>query len=264
MTVRQPVIDPESSAAPHGVRVALRDLTAPTEIACAARHAVLVVPVRGTLLRGTERIESGAGLAILHHDEAPLRLSGIGAECLVVQFRPEPVNAAASRLLGNGRRLGRTSLVLAPAGLRGVTEQLLATASATDFAGFVARALAARGDVEALLPPVRAVSEAMRIVRDGDPQPIEVERLATMVGVTSQTLRKGFRACLGMTVKEFAAGVRLDWAHGRLASARESRPVAALAQIVGFSDSTHFSRSYARRFGETPSQTRARAVIMAA
>src|SRR3546814_12428854 len=76
-----------------------------------------------------------------------------------------------------------------------------------------------------------------------------------MVGVTADTLRKGFRACLGVTVKEYIQSVRLDWAHERLSSARECRSIAELAVAAGFNDGPNFSRSFVRRFGDPPSSS---------
>jgi transcriptional regulator GlxA family with amidase domain len=104
----------------------------------------------------------------------------------------------------------------------------------------------------------------MRIVGENHCRPFDTEALAAVVGVTGQTLRKGFRSCLGMSVKEYIQSVRLDWAHERLSGGCDGRPIAEIARRAGFAASPPFSRAYLKRFGEPPSQTRARAVRIAA
>nr|WP_218821430.1 AraC family transcriptional regulator [Sphingomonas laterariae] len=200
-----------------------------------------------------------------------------GTAALVVYFPRERFNAAASELLDDGRRLAAAATLLPRVGegreLERAADRIVAmcgnafpshgaasfAAEASFYRGLAER-VAQSGCISEILPPVRAVSDAMRVVRENHAHAFEVESLAAAVGVTGQTLRKGFRACLGMTVKEYIRAVRLAWARARLESVRESRSVAELAVAAGFADGPGFSRGYLRRYGESPSQTRARAV----
>ncbi|EDX79522.1 transcriptional regulator, AraC family protein [Brevundimonas sp. BAL3] len=102
--------------------------------------------------------------------------------------------------------------------------------------------------------------DAIRCVEDDRDRAWDVETLAAAVGVTRETLRKNFRAGLGVTVAGFIRSVRLDWANERLISGRETRSVADIAVAAGFRSSSTFSRAYFERFGINPSLARARAV----
>src|SRR3546814_17010685 len=62
----------------------------------------------------------------------------------------------------------------------------------------------------ALEPADFYFGEAMRLVRENHAEAFDIDGLATMVGVTADTLRKGFRTCLGVTVKEYIQSVRLE------------------------------------------------------
>ncbi|WP_083793351.1 helix-turn-helix transcriptional regulator [Brevundimonas sp. BAL3] len=106
----------------------------------------------------------------------------------------------------------------------------------------------------------RSVLDAIRCVEDDRDRAWDVETLAAAVGVTRETLRKNFRAGLGVTVAGFIRSVRLDWANERLISGRETRSVADIAVAAGFRSSSTFSRAYFERFGINPSLARARAV----
>ncbi|MBN9505348.1 MAG: helix-turn-helix transcriptional regulator [Altererythrobacter sp.] len=244
------------------------------------RRALLLVPLTHDLelVTATAHLTCPAGAAfLLARDEAVTGVWHAGAWALAVHLRPERVNAAASAASGDARRLASVAAVL-PAGdkTRGsapMAQRLIALiAGATLQQGPAMLALEAsiyrqlagllldRNEGDAWLSPVRAVGEAMRLVRENHARAYDTEALAALVGVTASTLRKGFRASLGMSVKEYIQMVRLDWAHDRLTGGHESRPIAVIAQAAGFAETPPFSRAYMKRFGEPPSQTRARAV----
>lgn len=243
----------------------------------APSRAILLLPLTDELqLFGcNERHHCPAGTAFFYSREETLsavwRQSSWG---LAIHLPRDRLNAAASALLRDGRRLAFAARLLGSGrGVEQSVERFLAalgtgalqqSPSAIAFEANFYRTLASRiieiGAGDEIMPPVRIVSEAMRLVRENHAEAFDIDRLATMVGVTAGTLRKGFRICLGMTVKEYIQTVRLEWAHERLFSSRESRTIAEIAVAAGFNDGPHFSRSYLRRFGEPASQTRARAV----
>jgi AraC-like DNA-binding protein len=64
----------------------------------------------------------------------------------------------------------------------------------------------------------------------------------------------------GVTFSEFVIGQRLARAHKRLADPRfANQPISKIAFDVGFSDLSHFNRTFRRRYGATPSDVRERA-----
>ena len=66
----------------------------------------------------------------------------------------------------------------------------------------------------------------------------------------------------GTTYSEFVVGQRLIQAHRMLTDPRFSRdPIGGIALTVGFSDLSYFNRTFRRRFGATPSETRATARV---
>ncbi|MCG2841371.1 helix-turn-helix domain-containing protein [Sandaracinobacter sp. RS1-74] len=242
-------------------------------------RALLLMPFDGTveIAHADSTLPCAAGTPWLC--AAPGRFRLTWRDCtdvLAIHFHREPLNAAASALSGDGRRLSALATALPPLaenrrllraadvmiGLFGSglpPQGVTMTAVATSFYRGLAEHVAASGMTE-ILQPVRAVSEAMRLVRENHRIARDAEQLAAAVGVTGGTLRKGFRACLGMTVKEYIRSVRLDWARERLESGMESRTIAEMAAAAGFADTPSFSRAYLRRYAESASQTRARAV----
>jgi AraC-like DNA-binding protein len=246
----------------------------------AGRRPLLLVPLNHDLEIVTEasRLTCPAGASFLFaRDEVATAVWHGGAWALAIHLRRDRLNAAASVVVGDARRLTSVATILAAGdgsqGLDQLAHRLIALIAGTTLQqgpavlaleSSIYRDLAVRlleqDKVDALLSPVRAVGEAMRVVRDNHARAYDTEALAAVVGVTASTLRKGFRASLGMSVKEYIQTVRVDWAHGRLSSAHDSRSIAEIARAAGFAESPPFSRAYLKRFGEPPSQTRARAV----
>lgn len=260
------------------------------EVLVPRSRALLFIPFSGTAFLTVDRAEyiCRAGTPFFYTGEARLSVSwSAGMIGLLVFLRRDRLNAAISALGSDGRRVVATAACLARPGdpmvaneasaqddrLEQAAERIMrlfgsgiashdaiSLAAETGFYTSLAGRIAARDDKDSIAPPVRAVSEAMRLVADNHRLPGDIEQLAASVGVTGQTLRKGFRLCLGMTVKEYIRAVRLAWARERLDSARDSRSVAELAAAAGFATAASFSHAYVRRFGESPTQTRARAV----
>lgn len=82
------------------------------------------------------------------------------------------------------------------------------------------------------------------------------ERIARALGVSERYVQQLFEEN-GRTVSQHIMDERLGAARRMLADiAQDSRPVAEIAYAAGFSDISHFGRSYRRRFGETPGRMR--------
>jgi AraC-like DNA-binding protein len=84
--------------------------------------------------------------------------------------------------------------------------------------------------------------------------------LAEAAGVSESTLRRALHAQTGQTVGQFLLATRLEQARDWLSSNRELRTQAEIVVALGFASSAVFGRAYARRFGESMTETRRRAV----
>lgn len=242
----------------------------------ARRRALILIPLTQPIEVVTDaaHVACPAGISLLFaREDRATTVWPNDAWGLAIHFQRDRFNAAASAALGDGRRLQPVAAVLTSGGGAQTAAQIVAMmADGAPQPGPSARAvedqlyrwladhLIAQNDRDDIVAPVRPVSEAMRLVRADHGRTYNTEMLATLVGVTGQTLRKGFRSCLGLSVRDFIQTVRLDRAHDALSGLRDGRPIAEIARSAGFADAPPFSRAYLKRFGEPPSQTRARAV----
>jgi AraC-like DNA-binding protein len=126
-------------------------------------------------------------------------------------------------------------------------------------------AFGARGDV-CDLAEVRGVRAGRRaaILREidanlNDPR-LSAAILAHRLGITTRYVHQLFEE-IGQTFSVYVLNIRLDRvAHVLREPRRANQKIAAIAFEVGFSDLSHFNRSCRRRFGETPTAARTRAM----
>lgn len=90
-------------------------------------------------------------------------------------------------------------------------------------------------------------------------EPWSVDRLAATVGLSSRTLHRVLRRELGLSPMTLLKRVRLDQAKADLEAADPRTTVTGVAYDCGFAHLGRFAVEYARRFGESPSQTLRRA-----
>lgn len=241
---------------------------------------VLLVPLAGGVEVITESSKHSVGVGqaiLLARDEAATAVWLEASRGLVLNLPRVRLQAIASEQIGDARRLAGVNLELAggegddslTAALRRFVEAAYAEPEAlgraahpieTPLLKALVQHLREAGPLDDIFPIARSVMRAADYVRAHSQRPCMPEELAAVAGVTSATLRQNFRACLGMSVGAFVQSVRLDLARAQLMSGQDSRPVSVLAIDAGFSSGGVFSRAYQRRFGEIPSQTRARAV----
>lgn len=81
-----------------------------------------------------------------------------------------------------------------------------------------------------------------------------LDRIAASVGVHPVHLNRAFRRYFHCTVGDYIRQLRVEFARRQLTSSRETLTEIALA--AGFSDQSHFSRTFKRRTGLTPAQYR--------
>lgn len=243
-------------------------------------RALLLVPLTDDveIVTETSRLSCPARTPFLFaRDEAATVVWHAATWGLAIHLRRDKINATASAVLGDAKRLTSIATMLeggeSQDAIEAIAERLIShiggakqqdgpamlALEASFYRGLFDR-IVAQEQVGEPFSRVRAVSEAMRIVRGNHSRVFDTEALAAAVGVTGQTLRKSFRSTLGLSVREFIQMVRLDWAHQALSSRYDGRRIAEIAREAGFADAPRFSRAYMKGFGEPPSQTRARVV----
>lgn len=241
------------------------------------KSVLLVAPTKGRVEivapGGTLTVGSG-DVALLARPNETVLVWAAGAHGSVVHLQRGRFQICANRHFGEPRRLAAVDRVmhgdasLADA-LNALTERDATASSAAapqylDEEERLHRALIAAAEREGManeiFADVRSVREAVAHIRAHHQADCSLAALAAITGVTERTLRERFRHCFGLSITTFVQEVRLDWAHERLSSARESRSIGNLARAAGFATAGTFSKSYQRRFGEPATQTRANAV----
>lgn len=125
-------------------------------------------------------------------------------------------------------------------------------------ASWLARRIVAASGLVELSPSSREVVERVDAwIRAHAAQPMSLDELRTVAGVSARTLQEACLARWGQTPIELVAARRLEIARSLLSSGRETT-VTAAALHSGFSHFGRFSVVYKRAFGESPSETLAR------
>jgi AraC-like DNA-binding protein len=206
--------------------------------------------------------EPGAHLAVhfdLHAQPALRGLVTIRASGQLV--RPQPVTAAPVLALGGPEplRLPLVTRLDDPAGFRrllaplpGLVERLASgPAPRLRAAAILAEAL-----LRLALPPTDARQsmelEALLAAIAADPaQPWPLPALARRLGVSAPSLRRHFVRATGLPPRAWIERQRMAQAERLLLA---GRPVAAVAEAVGYADAFHFSRVFRRVTGTAPSR----------
>jgi AraC-like DNA-binding protein len=99
-------------------------------------------------------------------------------------------------------------------------------------------------------------ADVSRRLSGGD---LTVAAVAARHAVTSRYVHRLFEI-EGTTFSQFVLGRRLEFAHRLLTDSRfASRSIASIAFDAGFSDLSYFNRTFRRRYGATPTDTKASA-----
>jgi AraC family transcriptional regulator, transcriptional activator of the genes for pyochelin and ferripyochelin receptors len=111
-----------------------------------------------------------------------------------------------------------------------------------------------------LLPTdIDRIHQARDILRHNYLNPPSIMDLAQQVGLDRMKLKRGFRYIFNTTPFSDLQNYRLDLA--RMLLQDEQMTVTAVANRIGYSNISYFSRAFKRRFGITPGQCRARGAI---
>jgi AraC family transcriptional regulator len=121
--------------------------------------------------------------------------------------------------------------------------------------GLVLQLLSTAGRAEPR--PVRRgcwILDARELLHERAPVALTLSELAQAVGVHPTHLARSFRREYGVTVGQYARGLRLDWASAQLALPDVS--LAEVAADAGFADQSHFTRAFRAYAGVTPGRYR--------
>ena len=148
-------------------------------------------------------------------------------------------------------------------GLEGIDEPELAGIHVADL---VASAIGARPDAQVLIEERSARGARLRTVLDVITQQagnasLDPARVADKLGFSVRYLHRLLQDS-GKTFSEHVLERRVDRALRLLRDPRlADRKISAVAMDCGFSDLSHFNRSFRSRFGATPSEVRAEAAL---
>ena len=98
------------------------------------------------------------------------------------------------------------------------------------------------------------VEQAVKIMRQKIFEPETTKKLAQMLGSTVRQLNRVFLEHAKASPQEVWRDMRLQ--HGRWRLMNSKRTITQIAYECGFADSSHFSRWFKTKFGETPKSYR--------
>jgi AraC-like DNA-binding protein len=100
------------------------------------------------------------------------------------------------------------------------------------------------------------VSRAIGWIRDNYAEPMRIDDLADMSGMSASAFHRNFRAVAAMSPLQFQKRIRLQQARSLLLA--HPRDVAGVGHLVGYDSPSQFTREYRRLFGAPPGQDAAR------
>ncbi|MGV2830205.1 helix-turn-helix transcriptional regulator [Myxosarcina sp. GI1(2024)] len=110
------------------------------------------------------------------------------------------------------------------------------------------------GAIETRLRPksIDRIYQARDILATRLEKPPSISELTQQVGVGERTLRRGFRELFNTTVIGYLTSLRMEQAERYLRERKLS--ICEVANLVGYSNLSHFSAAFKSKFGITPSQ----------
>ena len=152
---------------------------------------------------------------------------------------------AAARLAGAARAELEWTDPISRLALEGLSLELLAVAARAGSQG------------HRHLPP--AFARALDRIHDEFRARLTVTELAEEARLHPTYFARVFRKRTGVSVSDYIAELRVRWAEERIANS--DAPLGQIGLAAGFSDQSHFIRTFKRRRGHTPGQYRARCHI---
>ncbi len=100
----------------------------------------------------------------------------------------------------------------------------------------------------------RRVIEVLRHIEERADEPLDLQRMAAIAGLSRHHFLRSFRRLVGMTPYRYLLRVRMARAARRLAATRD--PIITIALEAGFGDISTFNARFRAIFGTTPSKYR--------
>ncbi|WP_328603528.1 AraC family transcriptional regulator [Amycolatopsis sp. NBC_00345] len=100
------------------------------------------------------------------------------------------------------------------------------------------------------------VGRAIRWIRENYAEPVRIEALAQLAGMSASAFHRHFRAVTAMSPLQFQKRIRLQEARSLLVS--HAGDIAGVGHLVGYDSPSQFNREYRRQFGAPPGQDAAR------
>lgn len=271
--------EPDSVRRAHIGQIAV-DLRAYGRQHCAqltpnATVAHLIVPITGSAVavshQDSRQLTSGVALLLTKRQRTDF-VWAANSLSLVLHFPTSLLQQTVAASFPEPRRLAGASQTLALEGaeaglatllqraLRIVEGNVTTADPATDrqLAQALVDGLRAANEDE-FFPVSKSLQRASDFLMANPDSRCSPDQLAGIAGVTLPTLQRNVKTCLGIPLSKFVEQVRLSWVRTKLKSPMESRSMARLAEACGYKTPATLARSYQRLFGETPTQTRARA-----
>lgn len=105
----------------------------------------------------------------------------------------------------------------------------------------------------------RSVRQAIQLCLSSPELPLTMSELATATNVSMRSLQAGFKKYVGMTPMEYLRDVRLSRVREALLQPNENhQTIAQIAFYWGFNHLGRFASAYKEKYGELPSETRAK------
>ena len=99
-----------------------------------------------------------------------------------------------------------------------------------------------------------AIANAQSYIRKHFAQPLNISRLALESGLSNRTFQRRFRAATGQSALDYLNALRLRTARELLQ--QSNLAVTEIAQTVGITEPSYFSRLFKRQYNETPAEYR--------
>ena len=100
------------------------------------------------------------------------------------------------------------------------------------------------------------IAAAVRLMQDHIADPLPIERIANLAGLSQRQILRHFRESFGQTVNHFYSDLRLQKANELL---RQTRlPVSQVAVATGFASQSSFARAFQKKYGAVPKDWRRR------
>lgn len=104
------------------------------------------------------------------------------------------------------------------------------------------------------------IRKAMRFLQEQAGRNPNLDKVAESVGMSRSRFFEQFKGCTGVSPQQYLDTVRVAAATSALL--RTDRSIADLAEDLGFSEQTHFSRFFVQHVGIPPGEFRRRALVL--